>query len=154
MLIFGALLWPVLAVYVKRCHDRDKSGWWLLLLAIPCLGVLWWLIDLGLLEGTPGPNSYGVSPLRGSPIEGESRPLLQIVATPCRIAGCGRESETECDACVKDVCSFHGSYYGGGGELHFLCDPCFERNQASSNPGRFVNYGSRANADRMFSEDH
>ncbi len=75
------------------------------------------------------------------------------VTTPCQVEGCGRESETECDSCAKDICSSHGSYYGGGGELHFLCDPCFARNQASSNPGRFVHYGSRANADRYFSED-
>ena len=56
------LLWPGLAVGVKRCHDRGKSGWWLLLLFIPLIGFIWWLIDLGMLEGTPGPNAYGPSP--------------------------------------------------------------------------------------------
>jgi uncharacterized membrane protein YhaH (DUF805 family) len=56
------LLWPRIAVGVKRCHDRDKSGLWLLLLLIPFFGWLWALIDLGLLDGTPGPNQYGPSP--------------------------------------------------------------------------------------------
>jgi uncharacterized membrane protein YhaH (DUF805 family) len=56
------LLWPRLAIGVKRCHDRDKSGWWLLIGLIPILGWIWLLIDIGLLDGTPGPNKYGPSP--------------------------------------------------------------------------------------------
>jgi uncharacterized membrane protein YhaH (DUF805 family) len=56
------LLWPRLAIGVKRCHDRNKSGLWLLLGLIPILGWLWLLIDLGFLDGTPGPNKFGPSP--------------------------------------------------------------------------------------------
>jgi uncharacterized membrane protein YhaH (DUF805 family) len=56
------MLWPRLAVGVKRCHDRDKTGLWLLLICIPVLGWLWLLVDLGFLDGTPGPNRYGPSP--------------------------------------------------------------------------------------------
>ena len=29
------LLWPAIAVSVKRWHDRDKSGWWVLLNLLP-----------------------------------------------------------------------------------------------------------------------
>jgi uncharacterized membrane protein YhaH (DUF805 family) len=63
------MLWPSLAVGVKRCHDRNKSGWWMLLALIPVIGFLWWLIDLGILDGTLGPNRYGPSPkgLEGAP---------------------------------------------------------------------------------------
>ena len=62
LLINLVLLWPRLAIGVKRCHDRNKSGLWLLLALIPLLGWLWLLIDLGFLDGTPGSNKYGPSP--------------------------------------------------------------------------------------------
>jgi uncharacterized membrane protein YhaH (DUF805 family) len=57
------LVWPALAVSVKRWHDRDKSGWWVLINLVPVIGWLWALIDNGLLRGTPGPNRYGEDPL-------------------------------------------------------------------------------------------
>ncbi len=56
------LCWPSLAIGVKRCHDRNQTGWWMLLLFIPIIGFFWWLINLGILDGTPGPNQYGPSP--------------------------------------------------------------------------------------------
>lgn len=56
-------LYPMVAIYVKRCHDRGKSGWWCLLLLVPLVGALWALIDLGILKGTDGPNDYGPDPL-------------------------------------------------------------------------------------------
>lgn len=34
-LSFVVLLWPTLAVTVKRWHDRNKSGWWVLVNLIP-----------------------------------------------------------------------------------------------------------------------
>jgi uncharacterized membrane protein YhaH (DUF805 family) len=60
------LVWPALAVSVKRWHDRDKSGWWVLLNLLPVIGWLWALIDNGLLRGTNGPNRFGEDPLVGS----------------------------------------------------------------------------------------
>ena len=62
-LIYLLLLWPLLAIYVKRFHDRDKSGWWVLIGLIPIIGFFWLLIELGMLEGTAGPNQYGPDPL-------------------------------------------------------------------------------------------
>lgn len=53
------VLWPAIAVSVKRWHDRDKSGWWVLVSLIPLVGWLWALVENGLLRGTPGPNRYG-----------------------------------------------------------------------------------------------
>jgi uncharacterized membrane protein YhaH (DUF805 family) len=85
LLILGA--WSGLAVGVKRLHDRDKSGWWILLFwlgpsilgswqaATPDLGggfvlslaaaaiAIWAFVELGCLPGTPGPNQYGPDPL-------------------------------------------------------------------------------------------
>jgi uncharacterized membrane protein YhaH (DUF805 family) len=57
------LAWPALAVSVKRWHDRDKSGWWVLLNLVPVIGWIWALIANGLLRGTPGPNRFGEDPL-------------------------------------------------------------------------------------------
>jgi uncharacterized membrane protein YhaH (DUF805 family) len=58
-----ALLWPSLAIYTKRWHDRDKSGWWSLIMFVPIIGSLWMFIELGFLRGTEGPNRFGPDPL-------------------------------------------------------------------------------------------
>ena len=52
-------LWIGLAVSIKRYHDRNKSGWWVLIFLIPIIGPIWQLIELGFLPGTPGANRYG-----------------------------------------------------------------------------------------------
>lgn len=63
-----AIFIPNLAVTVRRLHDRNMSGWFLLLFivlsAIPLVGILvsiGWLV-LMFLPGTPGPNKYGPDP--------------------------------------------------------------------------------------------
>ncbi len=61
-----ALLYCALAVYAKRWHDRDKSGWWSLILLIPILGGIWLLVECGCLVGTQGPNRFGPDPLAGA----------------------------------------------------------------------------------------
>lgn len=53
------LLWPTLAVSVKRWHDRDKSGWWVLVVLVPLIGWLWALVENGLLRGNAGANRFG-----------------------------------------------------------------------------------------------
>ena len=55
--------WISIAVAVKRYHDRNKSGWWVLIVFVPVIGGLWYLIECGFLRGTPGPNAYGPDPL-------------------------------------------------------------------------------------------
>ena len=57
------LVWPALAVSVKRWHDRDKSGWWSLIVLVPVIGGIWLLVELGILEGTRGANRFGQDPL-------------------------------------------------------------------------------------------
>lgn len=54
-----ALVWPLLAVSVKRWHDLDMSGWWALLPIVPVLGWPLALIANGFLPGTEGPNRFG-----------------------------------------------------------------------------------------------
>jgi uncharacterized membrane protein YhaH (DUF805 family) len=56
------LLYPSVAVTVKRWHDRGKSGWWTLLWLLPVIGWIWVLVECGFLEGTSGSNEYGPDP--------------------------------------------------------------------------------------------
>ena len=56
-------LWISLAISVKRYHDRDRKGWWLLIALIPIIGVLWIFVVLGFLKGTEGANRFGSDPL-------------------------------------------------------------------------------------------
>lgn len=77
------LLWPTSAIMVKRLHDRNKSGWWALLLVVawmlasgnwtmfssiwqwglgcflPILIVVMTLLDCGVFLGTKGENRFG-----------------------------------------------------------------------------------------------
>ena len=56
-----ATLIPNRAVAVRRMHDQDKSGWWILIGFVPFIGGIWLLI-LYLIGGTPGPNRFGPDP--------------------------------------------------------------------------------------------
>jgi uncharacterized membrane protein YhaH (DUF805 family) len=55
--------WPLLAIQIKRWHDRNKPAWWVLINFVPVIGVIWVLIELGFLRGTQGANDYGDDPL-------------------------------------------------------------------------------------------
>ena len=56
-----ALLIPSLAAAVRRLHDTDRSGWWLLIVLIPLIGVIVLLVFF-VSGGTAGPNKYGEDP--------------------------------------------------------------------------------------------
>jgi len=58
-----ATIYFALALYAKRWHDRDKSGWWTLIAFVPIIGAIWLIVELGILEGTRGPNRFGPDPL-------------------------------------------------------------------------------------------
>jgi uncharacterized membrane protein YhaH (DUF805 family) len=61
-----ALFLPGLAVSVRRLHDLDRSGWWILLGLIPLVGIII-LIVWYCQRGTNGPNRFGPDPLGGHP---------------------------------------------------------------------------------------
>ena len=85
------MIWSSIAVGIKRLHDRDQSGWWMLvfwgvntivsllqkaaatpsskiILDIGSLAVtVWVIVELGCLRGTQGPNRFGSDPLQASP---------------------------------------------------------------------------------------
>ena len=46
-----------LALTIRRLHDIDRSGWWVLIGLVPFVGGIVLLI-FSLLEGTPGPNRF------------------------------------------------------------------------------------------------
>jgi uncharacterized membrane protein YhaH (DUF805 family) len=60
-----AILWSSIVMTIKRWHDADKSGWWLLVLFVPLLGMIWNFIQCGILQGTTGPNRFGADPNAG-----------------------------------------------------------------------------------------
>lgn len=55
------ILLPSIAVVVRRLHDTDRSGWWILISLIPLIGVLV-LFVFTCLDSQPGTNRFGVNP--------------------------------------------------------------------------------------------
>jgi uncharacterized membrane protein YhaH (DUF805 family) len=64
LLFILIIFWPSLAIQVKRWHDRDKSGWWVLINFVPILGPIWALVENGFLTGTEGSNRFGENPMQ------------------------------------------------------------------------------------------
>ena len=70
--LFGLVtIIPNIAIAIRRLHDLDRTGWWVLLGFIPLIG---WIILLiwYVTKGTDGPNRFGPDPLA----------TLAIPATP------------------------------------------------------------------------
>lgn len=60
-----ALLLPNLAVLVRRLHDTNRSGWWVLIGLVPLVGSIV-LIVFAAQDSQPGTNRFGDSP-KGAP---------------------------------------------------------------------------------------
>ncbi|MDJ0276108.1 DUF805 domain-containing protein [Sphingomonas sp. 2R-10] len=62
------ILIPSIAVQVRRLHDRNMSGWWLLgIYVVSFIPVVGFIASIGLLvllalPGTVGPNRFGPDP--------------------------------------------------------------------------------------------
>ena len=52
---------PSLGVAVRRLHDIDKSGWWVLISLIPIIGLV--IIYFFCKAGEPVDNKYGEPPI-------------------------------------------------------------------------------------------
>jgi len=61
LIVALALFLPGLAVSVRRLHDLDRTGWWLLLV-FTGIGIIL-LIIWDCMKGTTGPNRFGADPL-------------------------------------------------------------------------------------------
>ncbi len=92
-LLFLAALWSLVALGIKRLHDRGLSSWLILVVVLPFLGalispalvaqygisenaaslafllfaasVIWSVLQFGILKGDTGPNEHGPDPLAG-----------------------------------------------------------------------------------------
>lgn len=63
--IVGLVLFvPSIAGSVKRAHDRGRSAWFLLVCLIPLVGSIWYIVEIGFLRGTDGPNRFGRDPVQ------------------------------------------------------------------------------------------
>jgi len=56
---------PSLAMCIRRLHDIDRTGWWVLI-AFTIIGLIL-LIVWACTRGTVGPNRFGSDPLAGIP---------------------------------------------------------------------------------------
>ena len=56
-----AVLIPSIAVSVRRLHDTNRSGWWLLIAFIPLIGAIVLLVFM-VLDSHPGANRFGPNP--------------------------------------------------------------------------------------------
>jgi len=57
---------PTFALTIRRLHDTNRSGFWILIGFVPIVGGLV-LLYFMLIEGTRGPNLFGVDPKEGLP---------------------------------------------------------------------------------------
>lgn len=77
-----AILIPSIAVGVRRLHDTNRSGWWLLLLLIPVIG---WIVLIVFMatEGTAADNQYGPNPKgSSSPVPAAEAPAPMPPSSP------------------------------------------------------------------------
>ncbi|MFT6909777.1 MAG: uncharacterized membrane protein YhaH (DUF805 family) [Oleiphilaceae bacterium] len=56
-----AMFIPSIAVGVRRLHDTGRSGWWILIVLVPLIGIIA-LIIFFALDSTPEDNKYGSNP--------------------------------------------------------------------------------------------
>ncbi len=56
------LLLPGLSVSIRRLHDTNRTGWWILIYLIPLIGLIVLLVFY-LQQGDPGENRYGPPPV-------------------------------------------------------------------------------------------
>jgi uncharacterized membrane protein YhaH (DUF805 family) len=72
-----ALLLPGLSVAIRRLHDTNRTGWWVLIELIPIIGIIV-LIVFWVQEGDAGENKYGPPP--GSGVSEPGAPSAPSVA--------------------------------------------------------------------------
>jgi uncharacterized membrane protein YhaH (DUF805 family) len=81
-LVVLAHLIPGLAVNVRRLHDSNRSGWWVLVGLVPLIGLIVMLVFL-CSGSTQGPNRFGpavgsqggVSAAGGAPVAPSGGPI-------------------------------------------------------------------------------
>jgi uncharacterized membrane protein YhaH (DUF805 family) len=73
VLVFALLIAAfIIPQGIKRLHDLNLSGWWVLVGAIPFLGPLCGIVII-FTRGTRGPNRYGPDPLAALQSSGDGQ---------------------------------------------------------------------------------
>jgi uncharacterized membrane protein YhaH (DUF805 family) len=67
LFIVVAVFWfiYILVAKIRRLHDFDFNGWWVLLNIVPGVGLLWWLAII-VFPGSKDNNDYGTMPEKPS----------------------------------------------------------------------------------------
>jgi len=60
-----AVLLPSIGVSIRRLHDTDRSGWWILICLVPVIGIIILLVFY-FMDGTAGDNRFGANPKTAS----------------------------------------------------------------------------------------
>ncbi|WP_133512838.1 DUF805 domain-containing protein [Candidatus Thiosymbion oneisti] len=115
-----AVLLPGIAVGVRRLHDTDRSGWWLLIGLIPIIGAIV-LIVFFVQDSTPGQNRFGSNPKgeRSSVYYAESSNQINkneggAMLTPCN--ACAYQDQNRPDGSRGDYCYQYNVNLGNYGD--------------------------------------
>lgn len=63
-LVNGVVLVALVMLSIRRLHDRNCTGWWLLVVLVPVAGALWLVWQLALRRGVSQDNRWGADPLQ------------------------------------------------------------------------------------------
>ena len=62
VLFYFSCVWSYIVLNIKRLHDRNLPGWWLLVALIPVLGFIYCSVQIIFMPGNAGRNRYGLPP--------------------------------------------------------------------------------------------
>lgn len=88
-LVFSIMSWSLL---VRRLHDSDRRGWWVLICFVPLLGALVLLV-FAVQPGTPGRNRFGAPRRGGADTQDVAVPRAAATAQPVVSAEDDRKAE-------------------------------------------------------------
>lgn len=60
------MLWFLVTLCVRRLHDRNYAGWWVLVIVVPVAGAFWLLWQLVLRSGLSQENRWGPDPMQAA----------------------------------------------------------------------------------------
>lgn len=99
-----AALLPGLAVAVRRMHDTGRTGWSVLIILIPLVGVILYFV-WACRDSDPGDNAYGKNPknLFNAEVKPAARPTVEPVVKPRVEPVVPVSRTTNCPACGAPV---------------------------------------------------
>lgn len=136
-----AVLIPGLAVSVRRLHDTNRSGWWILIALVPLVGAVGLLVFL-VQDSQTGQNQYGPSPKAGLGTLA-SKPAQASFTVPSARPTASVESSTPLAANAGTVTHDHQGSHGTAkpqqetagtiGTHRLFCTKCGVKNPADAN---------------------